>query len=1040
MPVTTYYSNRLEDLVGELRKTISTPWPGKEIFISDYIITQTKGMSQWLSAEIARKENNGVFANFKLLNQDAFLHELHTLVTGTGAQFNQETTRWMIFEILGSDDFRQVEGFHQVAEYYHNDDLKRIQLASRLADLFDQYQIYRDTIIQNWNSDAPASDETDEEKWQKWIWRKLNGSKKFLPKNKIRDEILSALNDKEKSAKVKYKYPVVNFFGNAIYTSYHLGIYEKLSSGAGIQINHFAVFPVQEVIGEKDCRNELLISYGKKYFEMAEMLGSGKLVQGADKPSSTTLLGTVQNCIHKNIPLSASAKVSDALMTDGTVQVNSAYTKAREVEILYNYLVGLIDKTSDLGPEEILILATDINLYTPYIKAVFDNAVYKIPYKISGASSGQRESVISAVTGILGLEEDDFTSENVISLFETRAIAKKFGITGTSDIRAVIKKANIRFGIEGRKEDDTQYVSWRYGLKKLIFGYGMLTDNPYTLPGDDSSFYPFEDTEGSKGHEILRLKAFTEMLWEILIAKKEKRTLEGWRKFIAEEVFEKMVYADHEDKADTAFLFRQMNRQIEAESLITGMIDFRVFYDGLKTALSDESGEFGFNSGMLTFSSLIPARGITFRVIGFIGINNDVFPRKDKFVSYDLIPAQKFPGDRSKKENDKLLFLDTVLSAREYLYLSYIGRSAKDNSVQPPSIVLDELLDYLENLAQNPAFVRSELMVEHPLHGFSSRYKPCEARLFSYLYGTKPANEDRFLKMRDANDNDDQAAISEIKLMDLINFYKSPVRWFYQKSLGLSFGEQEDHLEENERCELNNLESWKLKNELLEVDSGDKDLIEKIRDKYMKNGDFPLCSFSRIEMSKILEQVQPVKNQKEQLTGGKIPENIGAILKLGEDLSVTGSLNDIYGNELIAHSFSKNPLKYKIETWIKYIFMRASGNDLTVRFIYCDGTAETFNQITTQAEAGNHLQKLADYFKRGTSEMILLTPRSAGEFKTNNDVNEAYKIIQFEAKYDKNKNQSPDKYLQKAIADGQFRDLTAFNEYLEELTPILINF
>jgi len=1041
MPVRVYYSNHLEDLVRELRKTVSTPLSADEIFRKDSIITQTAGMSQWLSSEIARKENNGIFANFKLLNQDGFLHELYELITGVKAQTNQETCKWMIFELLGSEEFKQHEDFITVTEYYDGDDLKRIQLASRLADLFDQYQIYRENIIRNWNADTSSGNEIIAEKWQKWLWRKLIANGNFHPKEMIRDAILTAINDKDMASRIKSSYPVVNFFGNAIYTGYHLGIYEELASRANIVINHFVVLPVKERTEMGNYRNGLLQSFGKKYSELSDMLGDGQSVRIDDKQSSKTLLGTIQDNIYNNLPALPEVRVDDDLITDGTLQINSAYTESREVEILYNYLVDLINRNDGLKPQDILVLASDINLYAPYIKAVFSNAEYKIPYQISGASAGQRESIISAVIKILEFEEDDFTSENVIGLLESRSISKRYGIESTSDIRAIIKKANIRFGLEGRKEDDTRYVSWSYGLKKLVFGYGMLTEDSYQAAGEDESVYPFVDIEGKQGQEILRLKAFVEDLWRVIKMKNIKRTLSSWRRFIAEDLLDRMILGENEDKADIAFLFRQLNTQSEAENLMKEEIDFRVFYYGFKMAVSNEPGEFAFNSGKVTFSSLIPARGIPCKVIGFIGLNDELFPRRDIFVSYDLIPLETLPGDRSKKENDKLLFLDAILSAREYLYLSYKGRSSKDNSDLPPSIVLDELLDYLENLAQNPSVVRERLLVQHPLHGFSSLYQPDEKRLFSYLYGTiTDGNEKKFLKQISNTENDIKSDITEIKLADLINFYKSPIKWFYQKSLGLSFEETEDHLDENERFDLNNLELWELKNDLLKIDIENKELIDRIRDKYVKNGDLPLKAFSEIEMTRILDKVEPVKDQKELLVSGRKSNNLGSILKVNDEISITGSVSEIYGNDLIAHSFSKDPLKYKIEVWIKYLFLQATGTELTVRFISHDGSAETFSQTVSRGEAVNNLEKLADYFKRGTSEMILFTPRSAEEYKTNKDVNAAYEVIESEATYDKYRNQSPDKYLQKAIADEQFQDLTLFDNYLEELTPILINF
>ena len=93
-------------------------------------------------------------------------------------------------------------------------------------------------------------------------------------------------------------------------------------------------------------------------------------------------------------------------------------------------------------------------------------------------------------------------------------------------------------------------------------------------------------------------------------------------------------------------------------------------------------------------------RSIPFKVVALLGLNNDKFPRKETAASFNLIGRDKRRrGDRNVKENDKHLFLDTLLSAKDYLYLSYIGQSAKDNTTIPPSVMVDELVDYIESNA-----------------------------------------------------------------------------------------------------------------------------------------------------------------------------------------------------------------------------------------------------------------------------------------------------------------------------------------------------
>lgn len=53
------------------------------------------------------------------------------------------------------------------------------------------------------------------------------------------------------------------------------------------------------------------------------------------------------------------------------------------------------------------------------------------------------------------------------------------------------------------------------------------------------------------------------------------------------------------------------------------------------------------------------------------------------------------PGDRSRREDDRYLLLEALLSAREQLYVSWVGRSIRDNGERPPSVLIGQLRDHL---------------------------------------------------------------------------------------------------------------------------------------------------------------------------------------------------------------------------------------------------------------------------------------------------------------------------------------------------------
>lgn len=101
-------------------------------------------------------------------------------------------------------------------------------------------------------------------------------------------------------------------------------------------------------------------------------------------------------------------------------------------------------------------------------------------------------------------------------------------------------------------------------------------------------------------------------------------------------------------------------------------------------------------SGGVSICGMRPMRSLPFKMICVLGMNDAAFPRREQAQSFDGMAAQWRPGDPRKADEDRYLLLETLLCARERLYLSYTGKSLKDNSEQQPSVLLREFLDFVD--------------------------------------------------------------------------------------------------------------------------------------------------------------------------------------------------------------------------------------------------------------------------------------------------------------------------------------------------------
>ena len=76
----------------------------------------------------------------------------------------------------------------------------------------------------------------------------------------------------------------------------------------------------------------------------------------------------------------------------------------------------------------------------------------------------------------------------------------------------------------------------------------------------------------------------------------------------------------------------------------------------------------------VTVTSFVPMRAIPFRVVFVVGLGQGNFPAGERRSELDLRAARRQLGDVTPREQDLYMFLETLLSARDRLVLSYVAR------------------------------------------------------------------------------------------------------------------------------------------------------------------------------------------------------------------------------------------------------------------------------------------------------------------------------------------------------------------------------
>lgn len=969
-------SNHIEDLCQQLADSISKSDNG--VFSKEVIVTQTSGMNAWLKTKLAQR--NGVFAQFEFQNQDGLFAQIYKLLFGKSIANQFDNNKYTIYNLLNSELFKVQ--YPDVAQYYNDNAKRRFDLATKIADLFDQYQLFRPEMIAAWDNNVCITHHAAEN-WQQWLWEKLEVQSKV----KMKEELIEAL-DVHKALIFK-NYPHISLFGISIFTPFHLDFFNALAKCTTVEV--YLCLPTSPT----EFKNELLISYGTKATELIDLLEVSEMKMNPS--TGDTLLGQLQNSIFTN----SVEKLE--FITDNSIQVNSCYTPVREVECLYNYLLDLFEKDATLRPRDVLVMTTDIDTYAPFVKAVFRNAPVKIPFQVSGATNNSGENTVSTLEQILTFTLEDVTSEKVVSLLEQKRIKKQFGVADCGYIRSVVNKVNIRFGKSNNADDDTQFVSWDYGLEKLLLGYAMLTEEEF------DGKYPFSDAEASASYDLFRLKGFFDCLYTILEAEKTNRTLTDWKLFLFDEVIEKMIYIDEfnkDDRAEVSAIYRALSfiDQLEMQE----EVPFALFLSELKSKLFTESSEIKLNTGRVTITSPIAVRGIPYKVICFLGLDNGIFPRQDRYMGFDLM-GDYTKGDRSKKDTDKLLFLDTLLAASEKLYLSYIGQSIKDNTEIPPSIVLDTLLDYTK-----------VEVVKHPMHGFGAKYQADDERLFTYLY-TPKANSFEPKEQ-------DMKKLTEISLKSFLKFFEHPIEWYFNTMLDIYYNEQNDNLPETELFELNGLEEWVVKEDLLHEND-----IELYLEREIKQGKLPLKNMGRLIVEEQWQLISELKIQYQSLIADNVEKTI-VIDQTIDNVRITGTINNVFDRKYVTYTVSKNTLKYKVGAYLKMLFLCAENKIDSAVFINLQGEVTNLPCLTSD-EAIVKLKDLVVYLKLGRLNPLKFILEAGEEaVKPDKTVDPVLGKFRNQAYGNTYSSLPPNPYLQRLLEEDYFKDFDEVN--LEEIKAI----
>ncbi len=918
MAIQLYLSKDLNSLVKKLAEKTN-----RGNFNHNHIVVQTKGLRKWVNIKLA--EENKISILNKFYTPNSLMEEFFELAgLSLSERYKVRNLVWTIF-----DKISQIEE-DSIKNYISESEEKKFAISFVLADLFDQYQIYRREMIQKWNAGEQVKDDDSTEKWQKDLWNLIKEDIGEADRVELLERLKQEFEtNNELKDKIIEKFGELHIFGFSFFTPYHLEI--LLNHVAEfIDVNLYLFNPAPDVwwydlMSEKKIlsaeKRKLFykhLSKSNEHFEEGNRLLTNlgtvaketmiQIFQNSTDdifnnlevlPPQTisnnkSLLSEIQNAV--SVAEKQNIKLTESTITDGSIIISGSYNKLREVEALYNYILARLEE--GIKPHEILVAVTDIDEYTPYIKAVFDNYSpkshqnegLKVPYAIADLSYKTERNLISVFKSILDLTEENFTVEFVLNLLEYEPVRRKYGVEDLQALSRIVLESGILNGLKGDKKNDTRLISWEYGLKRLALSYAMTGDEIYGFDGDEFLLMP--TVEGSVAADVLRFIALSQDLITFLKGIHGIKTLEGWADFAEKSVLTIFDISDAEIRNEDQII----TRIGELKNAYGGEVSFDTFRLALDKILDlDNFRGSNFINGKVTFSSLVPMRSIPFKVICGLGLNAEKFPRIGRKTSFDLIKREKKLGDRDEKETDRYLFLETIMSAEEKLYLSYISRDIRTNEEKPVSSAVEELISFIEDNVDNNKLrkkVRDLLFVQHPLHLFSGKYQKDDSRLFNYIDLQKEPEI-----RKDELGEIDPDPIDTFWLGDVISFYKDRETWFRKRILGVYEEVDGDVFNAEEKLDIDNLDNFILYKAIFEnliKETNDSETL-KLAEKLQKHLPLSLAGDKVYEtiaadIEQIAMQIKPTVKE---------AVNKEFLVEYDKELRFAGVLENIFDKDII---------------------------------------------------------------------------------------------------------------------------------------------
>ena len=239
---------------------------------------------------------------------------------------------------------------------------------------------------------------------------------------------------------------------------------------------------------------------------------------------------------------------------DRSVQIHACHGRARQVEVLRDVVLHLLEDDPTLEPRDVIVMCPDIETFAPLIQATFgsgrhadedddedepENGGKRLPdlrVRLADRSLRQTNPVLGVVSQLLALADQRATASQLLDLAGREPVRRRFGFDDDdlSRMQEWVAESGIRWGFDAPHREPFKLGSvsantWRRGLDRMLVGVAMTEEDRRLVRG----VLPLDDVDSGAIDLAGRFAEFVDRVRTAAAALTDPKPVGRWTAAIA---------------------------------------------------------------------------------------------------------------------------------------------------------------------------------------------------------------------------------------------------------------------------------------------------------------------------------------------------------------------------------------------------------------------------------------------------------------------------------------------------------------------------